>query len=228
MPAARRDEVARYSQEPPDHGAFTQSFDRIYTRLARLYDAAVKALPVWKAWLRPALAYLKGPRVLEVSFGTGYLMTEYAGRFEVYGLDLNARMVVIARANLQQAGVRAALCRGTVEALPYRSESFDCVLNTMAFSGYPDGHRALGELVRVLKPNGRLVLIDINYPADGNWLGTRLTEFWQDAGDLIRDMDALFGEFSLSHVDREVGGWGSVHLYVAEKGPTAGPLRAKS
>ena len=70
----------------------------------------------------------------------------------------------------------------------------------------------------MLKPAGRLVLIDINYPADGNWLGTRLTELWKYAGDLIRDMDALFHEFSLSHVDREVGGWGSVHLYIAEKG----------
>jgi ubiquinone/menaquinone biosynthesis C-methylase UbiE len=218
--------MVRYSQEPHDQNGFTQSFDRVYTRLARAYDAAVKALPVWKAWLRPALQYLNGPRVLEVSFGTGYLMTEYAGRFEVHGLDLNARMIAIARFNLEQAGVGASLCRGTVEALPYRSDSFDCVLNTMAFSGYPDGRKALRELVRVLKP-GRLVLIDINYPADRNRLGTWLTEFWQYAGDLIRDMDAPFREFALSAVDREVGGWGSVHLYIVEKGASVEPLRAE-
>ena len=212
--------MPKYSEEPREHGSFTRSFDLLYTRIARAYDVGVKALPVWKAWLRPALQYVQGPRVLEVSFGTGYLMTQYARRFEVHGLDLNARMVAIARANLERTGVRAALCRGTVEALPYRSGSFDCVLNTMAFSGYPDARKALGDLLRVLKPAGRLVLIDINYPADGNWLGTRLTQSWKYAGDLIRDMSALFREFSLPHVDREVGGFGSVHLYVAEKAPT--------
>ena len=87
----------------------------------------------------------------------------------------------------------------------------DCVLNTMAFSGYPDGRKALRELLRVLKPAGRLVLIDINYPADGNRLGTWLTECWRYAGDLIRDMSGLFREFSLEHTDQEIGGWGSVH-----------------
>ncbi len=219
--------MARYSQEPHDQSAFTKSFDQAYTRLARVYDAAVKALPVWKAWLRPALQHLKGPRVLEVSFGTGYLMTECSRRFEVHGLDLNARMIAIARANLQRAGVGAALCRGTVEALPYRSDSFDCVLNTMAFSGYPDGRKALGELLRVLKPAGRLVLIDINYPADGNRLGTWLTEVWKYAGDLIRDMRSLFREFPLEHVDQEIGGWGSVHLYVATKRPSVEPSRSE-
>jgi ubiquinone/menaquinone biosynthesis C-methylase UbiE len=215
--------MPRYSQEPGDHPAFTQSFDRVYTRLAGVYDTAVKALPVWKAWLSPALQHLKGRRVLEVSFGTGYLMTEYARRFEVHGLDLNARMVAIARANLRRAGVSATLCRATVEALPYRSESFDSVLNTMAFSGYPDARGALAEILRVLKPAGRLVVIDIDYPADGNRLGTWLTEFWKYAGDLIRDMGALFREFSLEHTDREIGGWGSVHLYVATKRPSVEP-----
>ena len=219
--------MVRYSPEPQDRNAFTASFDRVYTRLARLYDAAVKALPVWKAWLRPALQHLQGPRVLEVSFGTGCLMTEYAHCFEVHGLDLNAKMIAIARANLQRAGVRATLCRGTVEALPYRTDSFDCVLSTMAFSGYPDARKALGELLRVLKPAGRLVLIDINYPADGNRLGTWLTGLWKYAGDLIRDMGALFGEFGLEHVDHEIGGWGSVHLYLATKRSSPSPLRTE-
>ena len=77
------DSMVRYSAEPHDHRAFTKSFDRAYTRLARVYDAAVKLLPIRKTWLRPALRPLKGPRVLEVSFGTGYLMTQYADRFEI-------------------------------------------------------------------------------------------------------------------------------------------------
>lgn len=211
----------RYSEEPRDRAAFTVAFDRAYTRLARIYDVAIKAFPPWSGWLRAALPHLKGPRVLEVSFGTGYLMTKCAERFEVHGLDLNMKMVAIARTNLQRSGLTAALCRGTVEALPYRDESFDSVLNTMAFSGYPDAKKALGELLRVLKPGGRLVLIDINYPTDGNSPGTWLTALWKHSGDLIRDLNALFDHFSVQHVDEEIGGWGSVHLYRATKSPPA-------
>lgn len=142
-------------------------------------------------------------------------MTQYAGDYEVHGIDLNARMVDIARRNLRKAGLSAELCQGNVESMPYPDGSFDTVLSTMAFSGYPDAHRALSEMLRVLKPGGRLVLVDVNYPGDANRLGTWLTMLWQRAGDLIRDMDALFRSHDLSWADREIGGWGSIHLYVA-------------
>jgi len=77
-------------------------------------------------------------------------------------------------------------------------------------------------MLRVLAPEGRLVLIDVNYPANGNWLGTRLTEFWKRSGDLVRDMGELFRECGLDYSDEEIGGAGSVHLYVAARraGPT--------
>jgi SAM-dependent methyltransferase len=91
------------------------------------------------------------------------------------------------------------------------------VLNTMAFTGYPDGRKALSELVRVLRPGGRLVIIDVNYPSDGNRLGTILVESWKRSGDLIRDMHALFAEFDIDATDQEIGGFGSVHLYLATK-----------
>lgn len=208
-----------YSNEPENSRDFTQSFDSFYTRFARLYDITVKLFPVWKTWLRRALPHLQGPRVLEVSFGTGYLMTQYAHHFEAHGIDYNERMVLTARRNLAKKAGTAHLLRGTVEALPYEDASFDSVLITMAFTGYPDSAKALSEMIRVLKPNGKLIMIDINYPADRNWLGMRLTDCWKWAGDLIRDMPALFRQFSLDYTEQEIGGHRSVHLYVASKRP---------
>jgi len=207
----------RYAQEPSDKQAFTARFDHWYSRLARPYDVAVKLLPVWQRWLSSALPHIRGPRVLEVSFGTGWLLTRYAGDFETHGVDLNERMVGVARRNLARAGVAAELVRANVEELPYPDESFDTVVNTMSFSGYPDGQRAMSELCRVLRPRGRIVMVDVGHPRDGNRLGSLLVEMWKRSGDVIRDMPVLFDRFGLDVWEESVGGFGSVHLYVATK-----------
>jgi ubiquinone/menaquinone biosynthesis C-methylase UbiE len=211
----------RYSAEPADKLAFSQRFDRLYSRTARAYDLAVKLLPLWRRWLRSALPHIRGPRVLEVSFGTGWLLTQYAGLFEAYGIELNEAMLEVAQRNLKRAGLAAELRIGNVEGLPFDDQSFDTVLSTMAFSGYPDARAAMAELHRVLKPGGRLVMIDVGYPRDGNRLGTALVGFWRRSGDLIRDMHTVFPDFELRASDEEVGGFGSVHLYLATKRDTA-------
>ncbi len=206
-----------YSDEPRDAWAYRQDFDRTYARIAGVYDVAVKVLPIWKTWLKRALPHIRGRRVLEVSFGTGYLMTRYAGQFDAYGIELNARMLSVARRNLRQARLSANLQQAAVEALPFEDGSFDTVVNTMAFSGYPDGAKAMAEMRRVLVPGGRLVLIDINYPGDRQWIGTMLTRCWQLAGDIIRDMDQILAAHDFETEDVEIGGFGSVHMYVCDR-----------
>lgn len=204
----------RYSPEPEDRRAYSERFNRLYSRLGRPYDLGVKLFPVWRRWLGKALPHIEGPRVLEVSPGTGWLLTRYAGSFDVSAVDLSPEMVEISRRNVRRAGLTADIRVGDVEALPFPDAGFDTVLSTMAFSGYPDGHRALAEMTRVLRPGGRLVIVDVNYPSDGNRLGTALVGLWGRSGDLIRDMPALFDQQGVEASDREVGGFGSVHLYL--------------
>ena len=88
---------------------FQGTSDKFYTRTARLYDLGVKVLPVWKTWLKRALPYIQGQRVLEVSFGIGYLLMQYANRFETHRVDVNVRMVAVAKRNLEKNGMRADL-----------------------------------------------------------------------------------------------------------------------
>ena len=139
------------------------------------------------------------------------MLTRYADRFETHGIDYNEKMLSVASANLERKGIEAKLRQGNVESLPYADETFDCIVNTMAFTAYPDGAKAMSELHRVLKRSGRLVMIDIDYPSNRNWLGMRMTRFWVALGDIIRDMDAMFRQFGFEYSDREIGGFGMLH-----------------
>jgi ubiquinone/menaquinone biosynthesis C-methylase UbiE len=70
---------------------------------------------------------------------------------------------------------------------------------------------------RVLRSGGRLIVIDVNFPSDGNWLGTGLAEFWKRSGDILRDKEQLLDHLAFDYTHEEIGGWGSVHLFVARK-----------
>ena len=203
-----------YSAKPQNPRLYTDRMNRVYTRYAEAYNLSVKLVPVWKKWLKKVIPCIEGDRVLEASFGTGYLLTQYADRFDTWGIDYNETMLSVAKRNLEAKGMNASLNQANVEALPFKANQFDCIVNTMAFSGYPDGRKAMAEFRRVLKPGGRLVLMDFNYPANRNWAGYIMVKMMEDAGDTIKDIASLLELFGFEYSEEEVGGFGSVHLYV--------------
>lgn len=203
--------------EPSDPEAYTANNDARYSRLSGLYDFAVRNTSLYNRWLLPIVPAMRGPRVLEISFGTGWLMTRYASRFETYGVDLNWSMIRTTTKNLELAGLAVPLQQARVEALPYRAESFDTVVNTMAFSGYPRADQAMSEIRRVLRPGGRLVLVDMNLPEHENWISRLWLRLFLASGDLLRDMGTIFSHHGFTFTDEAIGLSGSLHLYVAEK-----------
>ncbi|MGE5223742.1 MAG: class I SAM-dependent methyltransferase [Omnitrophica WOR_2 bacterium] len=206
-----------YTLEPKDPKTYTANFDAIYSRLSGIYDFVVRHTPFYNTWVAPAIPLIRGPRVLEISFGTGWLITHYANRFETYGIDLNQKMIQITTRNLKAAGITIPLQRANIEAIPYRSEVFDTVVNTMAFSGYPRADRAMSEIRRVLKPGGRLILIDAGWPEDRNWMGSIFTRLVEATGDILRDMGLIFTQHGFEYRQEVVGLFGSLYLYIAEK-----------
>jgi ubiquinone/menaquinone biosynthesis C-methylase UbiE len=216
-----------YPAEPADQRAFTQHNDRLYGRFARLFDLVVKALPIWRRWIERPLPDITGPRVLELSFGTGHLLTRYAHLFETWALDYNSRLALVARDNLAAAAgpggrLAARLLLADVARLPFPSGCFDTVLCTMAFTGYPDGRAAMAEISRVLRPDGRFLLVDVNFPGDSNRPGLWAARGWIAFGDIMRDMAPLFAAYGFSVTDQEIGGFGTVHYYFARKEATTG------
>ncbi len=206
-----------YSKEPENSLEYTKMLDKGYSKYAKLYDVAVKQLPVWKTWIKTVIPHIEGNRVLEVSFGTGYLLMHYADKYETYGIDYNREMVEVARKNLFSKGIKSTLQKANVEELPFSKNYFDTIVNTMSFTGYPNGKQAMSEFFRVLKEGGKLLIVDFGYPSNRNRFGYWLTKLMESVGDTIRDISKILQEFPFEYTEEEIGGFGSVHLYMARK-----------
>ncbi len=141
----------------------------------------------------------------------------YAEKYETYGIDYNEKMVETAKKNLSRKGIKATLQQVNVEQLPFPDNHFDTIINTMAFTGYTNGKKAMSEFYRVLKDGGKLLIVDFDYPANRNRFGYWLTKIMESAGDTIRDISKLLEEFSFEFTKEEIGGFDSVHFYIARK-----------
>jgi ubiquinone/menaquinone biosynthesis C-methylase UbiE len=104
-----------------------------------------------------------GARVLEVAPGPGYFAIELAklGNYRITGLDISSTFVEIARTNASREKVDVEFRQGNAAAMPFENESFDFLLCRAAFKNFTEPQRALQEMYRVLKANGRALIIDL-------------------------------------------------------------------
>ncbi|MDQ2815831.1 MAG: class I SAM-dependent methyltransferase [Actinomycetota bacterium] len=98
--------------------------------------------------------------VLEVAIGTGRNLPYYPVGIRLTGVDVSAQMLGIARDRAAGLGQEAALAPGDAQALDFPDGSFDTVLCTLGLCAIPDDRRAISEMARVLRPGGRLLLVD--------------------------------------------------------------------
>jgi len=101
-----------------------------------------------------------GGRILEVGCGRGIALPPIARTLRprlLVGLDVDKRLLRFARARLRERGVTASLHHGDVRALPFADARFDLVIDFGTCHHIGDPDRALGEIVRVLRPGGLFV-----------------------------------------------------------------------
>jgi ubiquinone/menaquinone biosynthesis C-methylase UbiE len=118
--------------------------------------------------------------VLEVAVGTGLNLPHYPADVALTGVDLSGRMLDLARGRAADLDRPITLLHGNAQALPFADGSFDTAVCTLGLCAIPDPEAALGEMVRVLRPGGRLVLLDhvssSAWPVRaGQWLLERVT-----------------------------------------------------
>jgi ubiquinone/menaquinone biosynthesis C-methylase UbiE len=97
---------------------------------------------------------------LEVAIGTGLNIPLYEKSVSLTGIDLSPEMLDIARRRAAGAGREVHLQEGDAHMLPFPDASFDTVVCTYSLCNIPDPHVAVGEMKRVLRPAGRLILVD--------------------------------------------------------------------
>ena len=120
----------------------------------------------WKRFAVEASGVRPGERVLDIAGGTGDLARLFARRVgasgEVVMTDINPAMLRIGRDRLLDAGVVAPVAQCNAEALPFDRDRFDCVSVAFGLRNMTRKDVALAEMRRVLRPGGRLLVLEFS------------------------------------------------------------------
>jgi SAM-dependent methyltransferase len=135
--------------------------------------AAMAATARWpatlrlRAWERQQLGLVEGERLLDVGCGLGdaalALADDLGEAGEIVGVDVSAEMLRVARAGAAGAGCHVRFSVGDACALDEPSDSFDAVRSERTLQWIAEPHVAVGEMARVLRPRGRVSLIDTDW-----------------------------------------------------------------
>lgn len=195
---------------------------RRWDRNARGYDRMVALEErLLGRRLRPQLwARVGMGQVLELGIGTGANFPYYPPGVEVTGVDISGEMLRRAEEKAKKMGTRISLHQMDAQALAFPDGSFDRVVTTWVFCSVPDPVRGLREAGRVLRPGGRLVMLE-HVRGPGllgvvmDWLSPLVVRF--SGTHINRDTVANVGKAGL--VEEEVRSFlgGIVKLIVARR-----------
>jgi len=170
-PAWRTDELA----DPHHHAEKAGKVRRMFAAIAGSYDLNNRLHSLWQdqRWRRFAVraaAVRPGDHVLDVACGTGDLTQAFAATpaAHVTGLDFTREMLDVARQKQRAlpapTGSRITYLEGDAQHLPFEDRSFDVLSIAFGIRNVADPMLALREFARVLRPGGRIVILEFDQP----------------------------------------------------------------
>ncbi len=167
---------ASFGYREVDVGAKQRLVDAVFDRVAERYDLMNDLMSgglhrLWKSalvdWLGPPPRRTRRYRLLDVAGGTGDVAFRVADRSppaDVTVADINPAMLEIGRGRAAKRGLsdRVAFIEGNAEALPFAGGGFDAVTIAFGIRNVPRIEMALSEAARVLRPGGRLMVLEFS------------------------------------------------------------------
>jgi ubiquinone/menaquinone biosynthesis C-methylase UbiE len=196
---------------------------RAWDRQASRYD---RQMGWWERRLfgqdnRPWAARRAEGDALDVAVGTGLNLPFYGPDVRVTGIDLSPAMLEVARQRAADLGREVGLREGDAHHLPFADASFDTVVCTFSLCNIPDPHQAVAEMRRVLRPGGRLVLVDHigSSSKPVYWLqkGIEVITVRIDGDHMTRRPADLVQQLGFDIIERDRFRWGIVERLVARK-----------
>ncbi|MDQ2069858.1 bifunctional demethylmenaquinone methyltransferase/2-methoxy-6-polyprenyl-1,4-benzoquinol methylase UbiE [Natronospira bacteriovora] len=181
-------------------------FDSVAERYDLMNDLMSGGLHrVWKAFTLARTGLRPGDRALDLAGGTGDLtrglLRQVGEQGEVVLSDINASMLSRGRDRLVDEGAddRLSVVQANAEVLPFPDRHFDCVTIAFGLRNVTHKDRALAEMHRVLRPGGRLLVLEFSRP-----------------NDLIRPFYDLYSFQVLPRLGEWVAGDADSYRYLAE------------
>lgn len=120
----------------------------------------------WKLYLNLLANIQPGMQVLDIASGTGDLAKSFAKKVgatgNVWSTDINASMLAVGRDRLMNEGLILPMAIADAEKLPFKDNHFDFVSVAFGLRNMTDKDAALKEMCRVLKPTGRLAVLEFS------------------------------------------------------------------
>jgi demethylmenaquinone methyltransferase/2-methoxy-6-polyprenyl-1,4-benzoquinol methylase len=147
----------------------------MFGRIARVYDLMNRVMTLgldgrWRAFAARQIALGPGQRALDIGTGTGDLAIAVARASaptaRVVGIDFTPEMLAIGRAKVARLGLanRIDFVQGDGERLPFESDTFDACTSAFVVRNLADLHQGLAEMLRVLRPGGHMVCLEMSHP----------------------------------------------------------------
>jgi ubiquinone/menaquinone biosynthesis C-methylase UbiE len=200
----------------------TDRVRKIWAEFAPKYD---RQIAFFERFLFPGMREWACSRasgdVLELGVGTGRNLRHYRPEVRLTGIDLSPEALEIARRRAAKSNRDVDLRLGDAEALDLSDESYDTVVSTLTMCSIPDYRAALAEARRVLRPGGRLIMVEhVRSPSVMVRAGQRLlnpltVRFGAD--HLLRDPIEAVRRLGFEIEELERLKWGIVERVVARK-----------
>lgn len=190
----------------------------IYDKIARNYDKSFAPFERWflSNWRAETVSYLPPEaKILEIGAGTGLNFTHYPNCEHAVASEISIKMIEFAK----QKNTGIQLIQADAESLPFDDSSFDAALATLVFCSIPTPETAFRELRRIVKPNGKIILLEHIRPK--GLLGylfdlINIFSVWLIQDYFNRETGKIAETSGLKIIELKVKAFGVVNLIVCE------------